>query len=144
VVPALASASRILFSLRVLVVAAFVPALLRLDLARVQRLLEPRRARPEPGRDEVDRLVNRIEHVLAASRLLVRPGCLTRGVTLYYFLRRAGLDVRLVFGIGRPAADIEGHCWLVRDGKPFLERNDPRPVFTETYAIPGDHAPHAA
>jgi len=133
--PPLASAGRILFSLRVLVVAASVPALLRLDLARVQRLLEPRRARPEPSGDEIRRLVARVEQVLAAGLPLVRPGCLTRGVTLYYFLRRAGLDVRLVFGIGRPLEDLEGHCWLVREGEPFLERKDPRPVFTETYAI---------
>ncbi len=133
--PPLASAGRTLFSLRVLFVAASVPALLRLDLARVQRLLEPRRARPEPSGDEIRRLVARVEQVLAAGLPLVRPGCLTRGVTLYYFLRRAGLDVRLVFGIGRPLEDLEGHCWLVREGEPFLERKDPRPVFTETYAI---------
>lgn len=63
---------------------------------------------------------------------LVRPGCLTRGITGYYLLRRAGLDVALCFGIGpRHSAGVTGHCWIVLDGEPVLEAVDPRPAFTE-------------
>jgi hypothetical protein len=76
--------------------------------------------------------------VLAALRVgrpLVRRGCLTRGITLYYFLRRAGADVRLCFGLG--AVDggdgFDGHCWLVLAGEPYLEPRDPRPLYTEMY-----------
>jgi len=63
---------------------------------------------------------------------LVRPGCLTRGITGYYILRRAGLDVALCFGMG-PVRDPggAGHCWLVLNGEPVLEAVDPRPAFTE-------------
>ena len=85
----------------------------------------------------VRRTIELVESVLLLGRPLVQPGCLTRGVTLHYFLRRAGVDVRLCFGIGHPdGKKIAGHCWLEVDRRPFLERCDPRAVFVETYRIP--------
>jgi hypothetical protein len=129
------SAAAILLAFRIAALAACVPLLMRLPLDRLGRLLEPRRARPQAAPAEVERLVGRVEHVLAAGRPLLRPGCLTRGVTLYWFLRRAGVPVDLVFGMGTPADGFEGHCWLVRDAEPWLERTDPRPVFVESYRI---------
>jgi hypothetical protein len=36
----------------------------------------------------------------------------------------------------RPDGEYVGHCWLVKDGEPFLERTDPRPVFAEIVSIP--------
>lgn len=63
---------------------------------------------------------------------MVRPGCLTRGITGYYILRRAGLDVALCFGVGLAVGrDVAGHCWLVLDGEPVLEAADPRTAFSE-------------
>ncbi len=108
---------------------------MRLPLDRLARLLEPRRAPAPRTPAEVERLVASVESVLAAGWPLVRRGCLTRGVTLFWFLRRAGVPVDLVFGMGTPADGFEGHCWLVRDAEPWLERTDPRPVFAETYRI---------
>ena len=61
-----------------------------------------------------------------AGHPLVRPGCLTRGVTLYYALRRAGDDVSLCFGVGEDGGQTAGHCWLDKAGRPLLERVDPR------------------
>ena len=57
-------------------------------------------------------------------------------MTLFYFLRRAGADVELVFGMGKHGDDYAGHCWLVKDGEPFLEQKDPRQKFATMYAIP--------
>jgi hypothetical protein len=126
---------RPLLALRVLGVAVLVPLLMRLPLPRLARLLEPRR--PRPADPELAAwLERRVDGVIAAGHPIVRPGCLTRGVTYFFFLRRAGVDVRLQFGMGTPEGSHEGHCWLVRDGEPYLERVDPRPIFTETYAIP--------
>jgi hypothetical protein len=122
--------------LRILVFAVAVPLLLRLTLPRLARLLEPK-ARPapvEPGR--VQRIVNAVDIMLRVGTPLVRAGCLTRGLTLYYFLRRAGLDVTLCFGIGNPRGAFVGHCWLIKDGEPFLEARDPRPLFTPMYRMP--------
>lgn len=124
-----------LLAARVLAVAALVPLIVRLPLPRQERLLEPRRARPaDPERAAW--LAGNIDGLIARGRPVVRPGCLTRGLTHYYFLRRAGVDVRLAYGIGEVDGRTEGHCWLERDGEPWLESTDPRPHFTRTYAIP--------
>jgi hypothetical protein len=32
-----------------------------------------------------------------------------------------------------------GHCWLIRNGKPFLENQDPRLLFAEVYKFPVEH-----
>jgi hypothetical protein len=78
-----------------------------------------------------------VDAVLGRFGRLVSTSCLTRGLTRYYFLRRAGVPVTLCFGVGWPDGRFEAHCWLSRDGEPFLEARDPRPVFGETYRIPG-------
>lgn len=126
----------IFLSLQVLCVATAVPLLLRLRLRRLEAIVEPRRPPARANEARAEWVATRIDRILAAGRPIVRPGCLTRGVTLYYLLRRAGVNVTLQFGVGRVEGTYEGHCWLVRDGEPYLERVDPRPMFTGTYSIP--------
>jgi hypothetical protein len=125
----------LLLAVRVLLVALSVPLVTRLPLARQEALLEPRRpSRLDPEREAW--LVANVDRLLSAGRPLVRPGCLTRGLTYFYFLRRAGVDVQLRYGLAHPIGETDGHCWLVRDGEPFLERDDPRGRYVETYSIP--------
>ena len=110
---------------------------MRLPLPRVAALLTrpPRPSQPSP--DDVERLERLIDFAPRVARPLVRPGCLTRGVTLFWFLRRAGLDVELRFGLdAAPDSASDGHCWLSLDGEPFLEKVDPRPRFAELYRLP--------
>jgi hypothetical protein len=134
-----------LFALRVVLFAATVPLLLRRDLTRLGRRLEPAAPKalpPPPPPAEVLALVERIDRLLSAFRPLVRSGCLTRGITLFYFLRRAGAPVSLHFGIGSTGAmgevdgGFSGHCWVVHDGLPLAEKRDPRPLFAEMFRIP--------
>jgi hypothetical protein len=134
----------VLFLLRVFWFAASVPWLVRRPLPEVERLVEPRyTGRPHDEVECVDRVVTPVLAVLQAGRPIIHCGCLTRGLTLYHFLRRAGLDVHLCFGMGsvQGSADVfgdgyDGHCWLVRDGAPLLEPRDPRPLYTPIWAIP--------
>jgi hypothetical protein len=120
----------------VLLFAAAVPFLLRLKLSRVKALLEPR-IPSSAGRDRVEQIAEYVELAIREGRPLVRPGCLTRGVTRYYFFRRDGMDVSLCFGMGQIKEDFVGHCWLVKDGVPFMETRDPRPLYAEMYRISG-------
>jgi hypothetical protein len=130
-----ARARDLILAARVLAVALVVPLITRLPLSRQAHLLEPRRVPPDdPVRQAW--IAEQVDGLIAAARPLVRPGCLTRGLTHYYFLRRAGADVQLVYGIEAGSGRSEGHCWLVRDGAPFLESTDPRLRFTETYTVP--------
>lgn len=131
-----------MLKVQVLLFGFAVPLLLRLKLERLALWLEPP-SPPSPlgNRAEAEALARRIDAWLRAGRPLVRPGCLTRGLTLYWFLRRAGFPVSLRFGIGELAGmedHLEGHCWLVLDGEPLAERRDPRPLYTETWRIPSD------
>jgi hypothetical protein len=130
------SASDVFLFLHVLFFAATVPFLLRLKLSRVETLLEPRIPR-SASRDRVEQITEYVEMAIRAGSPLVRPGCLTRGVTRYYFFRRNGLDVSLCFGMGEVKEEFVGHCWLVKDGVPFLETRDPRPLYAEMYRISG-------
>jgi len=117
--------------------AATVPLLMRLPLPRLAALVtRPPRRRPA-GAAEVERLQRLVDLAPRVAHPLVRGGCLTRGVTLFWFLRRAGLDVELRFGLDPGEAQpTDGHCWLTLDGEPFLEKRDPRPRFAEIYRLP--------
>ena len=118
------------------VFASLVPLLMRLKLARVERLL---RVRHPPQLRSSQSLETIVQHLQFARRIgspLVRSSCLTRGVTLYYFLRRAGIDVTLAFGVRGVGAEFTGHCWLERGGIPILEHEDPRTLYVPTLSIP--------
>jgi hypothetical protein len=126
-----------LLPLRVIAFALTVPLLLRRPLERLAARLESATARTvryEPRTAE--ELARRVDAWLRAGWPLVRRGCLTRGITQLWFLRRAGFPVSLRFGIGDVDGEIEGHCWLVLDGEPFAEKRDPRSLYTETWRIP--------
>jgi transglutaminase superfamily protein len=106
----------------------------RLSLPHLQRVLEPRRRRTlcgDAARDAGTQYASIVDDVMRRGQPLVVPGCMTRGITLYALLRRAGVDVVLQFGVN-PDLDgrAEGHCWLEYEGEPFLERTDPRTSFT--------------
>jgi hypothetical protein len=126
----------VILFLRVLCVAAAVPFLLRLKMSRVQALLEPRIYSPA-DRHGVELITKYVEMAIRKGRPVVRPGCLTRGVTRYYFFRRDGMEVSLCFGMGKVKEAFVGHCWLVKDGVPFMEMQDPRPLYAEMYRISG-------
>jgi hypothetical protein len=124
-----------LLLVRVSCVAALVPAVLHRPLPWVSSLLTPRRRR-RPAEDyDVDRLVAAIETAQAHGRPLIRSGCLTRSLTLYWFLARRGMPVELCFGLAATEVPPSGHAWLCLDGQPFLERVDPTARFTVTYRI---------
>jgi Transglutaminase-like superfamily len=120
---------------RIFAFAAAVPYLLRMRLSRVADALEPGRDPSAVDEDLVRKIAGYVEIAIRHGRPFVRPGCLTRGLTRYYFLRRAGVDVALCFGMGRLTKEFIGHCWLVRDGEPFLEAEDPRLLYAEMYRI---------
>ena len=111
---------------QILFFAAVVPFLVRLKLSRLKALLEPR-IPSSADRNRVEQIAEYVEMAIREGRPLVRPGCLTRGVTRYYFFRRDGIDVSLCFGMGQVKGEFVGHCWLVKDEVPFMETRDPRP-----------------
>jgi len=119
-------------------VALAAPALMHIPLPRLDALLELTATRwPHPVRRDPDAIAATVLEMLRAGWPIVRRGCLTRGLTLYYVLRRAGIDVALEFGMGKVANGdgFDGHCWLVLDGKPYLEPHDPRREYATMYTF---------
>jgi hypothetical protein len=129
-------ASDAVLRLRITAFAASVPVLARLSLPRLAQVLRPRRTPGDVDSALVDRIVALTDD--AMHKRFVRRTCLVRGLTLYYFLSRAGLNVNLCFGMGAMRGEMAGHCWLDVDGQPFLEKEDPLPYFTAVYRIAPD------
>jgi hypothetical protein len=108
----------------------------RLSLPRMRAALEPRPTRgPRVGVQDAVELARLVELAQDVAFPLAPRGCMPRGLTLYHELRKRGMNVALVFGLGRLQDTTQGHCWLDNDGEPFLERTDPRAHFVETYRI---------
>jgi hypothetical protein len=119
-----------------------VPLLFCLRLSVLNRWLARRaavRAGAEPDPGAGARIIRCVELATAVGQPLVRARCLTRCATLFYFLRRAGWDLTLCFGaacVNGKLAEAPGHCWLVKDGKPFLEDKDPCLNYVPIYSMP--------
>lgn len=97
--------------------------------------LEPRRA---PGRvdlESAEAAVAAVDIWLARRTRLLPTGCFPRGMALYYFLRRAGVEVTLVFGASVQGGEPTAHCWIVRDGRPYAEKVDPTSKFVPIWRI---------
>jgi hypothetical protein len=120
---------------RIALFAAIVPLLARLPIRRLEALVEPSRPRREVDPLRSERTIRLTNLVCRFGRPMIVSLCMTRGLTLYYFLRRAGIDVSLVFGVGTVHQDFAGHCWLTRRGEPYLEKTDPRLFFTPVYSF---------
>lgn len=70
-----------------------------------------------------------VKHVLGVTRrpyLMRDRRCLRQGLLAYRFLKAAGYDIALHFGIDRThlqADDMRAHCWVVHRGQVIL--NEP-------------------
>ena len=109
------------------------PLLMKLRLDRVRRLVS-KPVRPYDAHPErIARTIRLVDLMLRFGRPVIIRGCVTRGLTLYYFLRKLGVDVDLVFGAGQVNARFAAHCWLERDNEPYLEKLNPRSFFVPFY-----------
>lgn len=117
-------------------VALIAPWLMRLPTAYVARLLTPVRPQPLPDPNRIAQVIHYTDIILRVGRPLVQARCLTRGLTLYYVLRRSGLTVDLHFGAGYVDRVFTAHCWLAQDGVPFAEQIDPRAHYQTMFVIP--------
>jgi hypothetical protein len=112
-----------------------------MKLPRLRALLGTKRSPPSYDPLLVQRIIENVDNVLPVGWPLIRSRCLTRGLTLYYFLRRAGLGVGLCFGVEEFEERLAGHCWLIKDGKPFCEPKDPRQLYKIVYCFPEKPTP---
>ena len=121
---------RPLLHAQAIAVALASPLIARLPprkLERVLRIADARGGSPRPAAPAA------ADRALALTARLIRHTCYTRGITRYLLLRRGRSGLSLVFGVD--AASREGHCWLLLDGSPYLEHDDPDPRFVPVWRV---------
>lgn len=64
---------------------------------------------------------SRMRALQRASRRMPHTHCLARSLTLWWWMRGAGLDPQLRMGVRRSADDLEGHAWVECDAHLFDE-----------------------
>lgn len=99
-----------------------------LGLARTRDRLRRRSTplNPASGSD-VETLVSAWEWAvrLAARNVPCRARCLEQSLSLWYLLRRSGVDTVLRIGVRKGAAHtLEAHAWVELDGRPINDRPD--------------------
>ena len=77
-----------------------------------------------------------VERWLALAPYSSKGNCLPRALTLYWFARRAGFPVQFQCGVMKINESIEGHAWLMLDGREFFERSPYWREFTVTVSFP--------
>jgi hypothetical protein len=121
---------------RIFVFAAATPRLMRLKLPRLEPWLTPQCVAPPVDEARVQQIIAYTDGAMQLGKPLIQVKCLTRGLTLYYFLSRAGLAVSLCFGVETDKERFAAHCWLVKEGAPFAEPQDPYASYTPVYTLP--------
>jgi hypothetical protein len=61
---------------------------------------------------------------LAARRAIGRPACLPRSLTLWWLLRRRGIDSDLRIGVRTAGGSLKAHAWVEHAGQVVNDEDD--------------------
>ena len=100
-----------------------------LSLQAMLRLTDTRRR--AAGRVRAEELASLVDRVFRTD--ILHRSCWKRAAVLRRFLLLEGIETAVAFGVRQGAEGLEGHAWLERDGKPFLEGKEPEYVVTFRY-----------
>src|SRR5690606_20224449 len=118
--------------------AALLPALAwRRDLQSLLSLAMPGKAQPFDGL-AASYIVRRVKKRTRRPWLMRDRPCLREGLLALRFLRLAGFEPTLHFGVDRTSVAhdmLSAHCWVVLDGKIVL--NPPTPSMVEVLVFTG-------
>ena len=111
---------------RMIVAYVAVSALARLlPLPRAFALISPRLGSRGEGQERPNAIVNALDTLLVAGIPGIHPQCWRRAAVLHRFLRVAGIDTAIVFGVRTDGTrTVEAHAWVEREGAPFAEAAD--------------------
>src|SRR5579872_1369240 len=80
--------------------------------------LSPGGTRPLPAELQNENTLRIVRAVHSAElHGLTHPNCLERSMTLWWILRRAGIDGELRIGARKQGGQFEAHAWVELDGK---------------------------
>lgn len=75
---------------------------------------------------DIESVTNKIARVvmLAAYNGLIRANCLQRSLSLWWLLRREGIESELHLGVQKENEQVKGHAWIERHGKVLNDDSD--------------------
>lgn len=119
-----------------------VSALARLlPLPKAFAILSPGLSSRVGDERSTDAIVNALDTLLTARVPFIRPQCWRRAVVLHRFLRGAGVDTVIVFGVRTDGGrTVEAHAWVERCGRPFAEAADTS-SYQRVFEFPGGGRP---
>ena len=131
----LSASERLLFSQSLVLLPFAALALSVMGLGRYQRLMErfsrgskPDLSKPDvtgDGRSIRDQVRKTARLVGAANRYgPYRAKCLPESLTLWWLLRRQGIESRIRFGARKNARRMEAHAWVEFEGTPLNDSTD--------------------
>ena len=110
----------LLLLLHIAALAFLLPVLLRwVKLPTLLKVLKPWNRVAPVGREQVDKIV-RFTNFIVGKGFAGKRACLKRSLLLYHFLKRAGVNVEMNFGI-RKEKELIGHSWLTYQGRLYLD-----------------------
>jgi hypothetical protein len=81
------------------------------------------------------RLAAMLDEILRTNVAALTPTCWKRAAVLYRYLRLAGHEPRILFGLRKPAdPPLTGHAWVEVNGTPVFEATPPD--FVVVYSFP--------
>jgi hypothetical protein len=92
------------------------------------------RQRHSATSDDAHRIAEAV--AIVSARPVVGARCLGRSMTLWFILRRHGIDAELVIGAESPGGeDLSAHAWVEVAGQPLLDPTAPRSRFA-SFRVP--------
>lgn len=86
---------------------------------------------------DVARLTELIRRLLQLHRAMFRPNCVKQSLLLFHFLRGAGRDTQIHFGVAKTGEKgLHGHAWVSVDDRPIAETADPLERFKVICSFP--------
>lgn len=120
-----------------LVVCGVRVALRVLSLKKVLHWLARKPARGAIGENGIDDVAYYLDRWLSIFPYHPKGNCFPRALSLFLYARRAGLPVQFQCGVMKLNHRLEGHAWLMLNGRDFLEPSSYWKAFTVTLTFPG-------
>ena len=131
--------------IQIFILLTVLPLLIKLlSLPRLMKLLTPNDVKVLNNQDSKsikEKVVKYTGYILSRNFWIYKAICWKRALVLYHFLRKAGVNVQICFGVRLPNIEakdeLEGHAWLIYNGEIFLERDiEMTKTYKATYSYP--------
>lgn len=121
----------------VFLLASALPVLLRFfSLPSVMKYLTPEKSEENPLQWKINLIVNAVNKILGIGFFIFHPTCLKKSLILYHFLRKAGMNVVIHFGVKKNGCALDGHSWITKNGERLYDNLETVDDFSITYSYP--------